>query len=237
MESLFATLQEKKKEYVDGNVAALRSTIDSSIAQASVVSADALSQATEQYEDNLGTAKAHSEVALMQFHDSEERFFGDLKGFVHQCIARPYDTAAVALGVAAVVLPGPRRMLWRNTLGMFQSEEAIYRNTESKMVTLKATLETQAAQATAAEAQAAESAGEMVAARARLQAAKAQLAGLTKQATRLEAQAVDMKAAMKKLPGKEALRLRSELADSQSSAAFQRSALEKSLKRAMNALS
>jgi hypothetical protein len=62
MESLFANLKEKKKEYVDGNVAALRSTIDSSVAEASVVSTDALSQAMEQYEDKLGTAKVGDEL-------------------------------------------------------------------------------------------------------------------------------------------------------------------------------
>uniref|UniRef100_A0A7S0MSN7 Uncharacterized protein n=1 Tax=Pyramimonas obovata TaxID=1411642 RepID=A0A7S0MSN7_9CHLO len=237
MESLLKTLQEKKEEFVDGNIASVVGAFDSTIAKASEASADVLTQAKEQYEDKMGTAKAHSEMTLAQLHESEEKFFDQLKGGIHQCIARPYDTAAVALGVSLLLLPGPRRVLYRSTLGMFQSEEAIYRNTESKLATLKKTLESQGTQASAAEASAVEAAQQMEAARARLRAAKSQLTSLTKQATGLEMQAAEMKLAMKKLPGKEALRLRSELADAGSTAAFQRNALEKSLRRAVKALS
>lgn len=236
MESLLNTLREKKEELVDGNLASVMGAFDSSLAKVSETSADVLTQAKEQYEDKMGTAKAHSEMALTQLHESEEKFFDQLKGGIHQCIARPYDTAAVALGVSLLLFPGPRRALYRGTIGMFQSEEAIYRNTESKLATLKKTLESQGTQATAAEASAAAAAQEMNAAKARLKAARSQLASLTKQANSLETQANEMKVAMKKLPGKEALRLRSELADAGSTASFQRSALEKSLRRATNAL-
>lgn len=54
----------------------------------------------------------------------------------------------VALGggfvVAAVLFPGLRRFVWRNTLGRLRSEEAILRSTEARGMSLAERIEAQA---------------------------------------------------------------------------------------------
>lgn len=51
---------------------------------------------------------------------------------------------AVAIGVAAIGLRGPRRFLWRHTLGRLRSEEAVFKSAELRSVVLAEKVEGQA---------------------------------------------------------------------------------------------
>jgi len=53
-------------------------------------------------------------------------------------LAREHENATIAgaLGLAAIILPAPRRLLWRLTLGRFQSAEAAQRSAELKVASL-----------------------------------------------------------------------------------------------------
>lgn len=60
--------------------------------------------------------------------------------------ARQNETAATvtAIGIVALILPTTRRMLWRSTVGRFQSEEAAHLAAEQRLTALTTTVDAQA---------------------------------------------------------------------------------------------
>jgi len=49
----------------------------------------------------------------------------------------------VFLGFSRLILTGPRRWMWRRTIGRFRSEEAVYKSAERQYQTLAETLDGQ----------------------------------------------------------------------------------------------
>ena len=73
-------------------------------------------------------ASAHADAAYLQMREYENRAFRAPVATVKRAVtAYPYETAFGSLVASALVLPAPRRALFRLALGARSSEEAIFK--------------------------------------------------------------------------------------------------------------
>lgn len=206
---------------LESGVDAVSTTVRSGLAAAKSETAAARSRLQQVYD----TGAAHLEA-------TEEQALGLLRqGVQYVRVEHPDASLAGAAALAALLLPGPRRFLLRNTLGRLRSEEAVFRSAEMRYGSLKERVEAQQ--------------GELLKLQERLAAAEAEysrgLAKLKSSARELESLGSRVhssgKAAhglvkeLRQLPSKAALQLRSDAANVAASASSQSRAVERSLKR------
>ncbi|XP_044473556.1 RGS1-HXK1-interacting protein 1-like [Mangifera indica] len=143
--------------------------------------------------------------------------------------AREHPGAAIGISVSAgfLLLRGPRRFLFRHTLGRLQSEEAKFVRTENnvKELTLSVDLMKKESKKLLERASLAEK--DMKRGETELLNAGSQVRSLAKQAYKVESQAADLMEGLREIPGREALKLRAEVASTVSLLKRQRVALDK----------
>eukprot|EP00238_Polyblepharides_amylifera_P011703 CAMPEP_0196584258 /NCGR_PEP_ID=MMETSP1081-20130531/46377_1 /TAXON_ID=36882 /ORGANISM="Pyramimonas amylifera, Strain CCMP720" /LENGTH=238 /DNA_ID=CAMNT_0041905397 /DNA_START=31 /DNA_END=747 /DNA_ORIENTATION=+ len=236
MEQVIQTVQDFKKTYVEDTAKYVLKNVDSLYTTARSTSEEQYAYTKERADQILTTAKAHSATALAQYQEAEEHLIKEIKVGVAYCREQPYETAVLASGVALVLLPGPRRMLYRNTIGLFQSEEAVYRNAAAKLESLQVRLQSHYTEAKLAEEEALSAAKHFKESQLALRNSKGMLETLNVRAQRMEMQAASLQAKLRSMPGKEALKLRSELAVVKSGAHQQKSSVGRLLKMASKTL-
>ncbi|KAK7826789.1 rgs1-hxk1-interacting protein 1 [Quercus suber] len=71
--------------------------------------------------------------ALSQYRSYEDAFVSKIKDEVMRVREHPAEAAGIALTSAFILLPGPRRFLFRHTFGRLQSEEAQFVKAEKNV--------------------------------------------------------------------------------------------------------
>ena len=123
MDSIRETLEkaggvpESARVAIDGGVDAVVRTASKQVAIAA-----------EHVSGYARVASAHADAAYLQMREYENRAFRAPVATVKRAVtAYPYETAFGSLVASALVLPAPRRALFRLALGARSSEEAIFK--------------------------------------------------------------------------------------------------------------
>ncbi|XP_068661718.1 RGS1-HXK1-interacting protein 1-like [Aristolochia californica] len=192
--------------------------------------------------ENLkSTARSLQQNSAIQFHNLQHlipqlkthyKTFED--GFVNKVkdelmSAREHPTLAcgMAVTVGLLLMRGPRRFLFRHTLGRLQSEEAKYNKTENRIreYGMSVALVKKDGQKLRERALFAEE--EMRKGCTKLKNAGDEIQMLLKTIQKFERQAADLMEGLREIPGREAIKLRAEVASMASAAKQQKNALNK----------
>ncbi|KAH7532256.1 hypothetical protein FEM48_Zijuj04G0000600 [Ziziphus jujuba var. spinosa] len=140
----------------------------------------------------------------------EHAFFNTIKEGLMTTAEHP--TATVGVGVAAtfLLLRGPRRFLFRHTLGRLQSEEAQFVKAEKNVKELSTSVDLMKKESRKLLERATLAEKDMKYGHTELMKAGSQIQHLAKSVYKVEAQAVDLMDNLREIPGREALRLRAE---------------------------
>lgn len=165
--------------------------------------------------------------AAAQYRSYEDAFFNKIKDEMMRVREHPAQAAGLAITAAFILMPGPRRFLFRHTLGRLQSEEAHFVRAEKnvKELNISVDLMKKESQKLLERAQLAEK--DMKYGHTELMNAGSQIQRLAKSVYKVEAQAADLMDGLREIPGREALTLRAEVASMTSHLKRQRTALHK----------
>ncbi|KAJ0606099.1 hypothetical protein HanRHA438_Chr02g0095481 [Helianthus annuus] len=173
------------------------------------------------------TLKDHVLQYTSQYKSYEDLVFSRIKDQVK--VAREHSalSAGVAITAALLLMRGPRRFLFRRTLGRFQTEEArIVKATNSVHdLTLSVQLMKKESEKLLERAAFAEKG--MTYGYGELRSTGGQIKSLAKSAHKVECQANDLVEDLREIPGREALRLRGEVANMASTLKDERLAMNK----------
>jgi hypothetical protein len=146
---------------------------------------DGLSSAVKQSTSSLGHASSEAlsefknlgDIGAAHLQQADEQLITTLKRGV--LAARENEVAtASALGLLALSLPGPRRLLWRVTLGRLRSAEAAEKSAEARFSVLTEAVEKQATEVAGTQQQLAQAREEWVKSQAKVKGAAANLRSL-----------------------------------------------------------
>ncbi|KAK9828598.1 hypothetical protein WJX72_000955 [[Myrmecia] bisecta] len=177
-------------------------------------------KAYDQAQSTLDTGIAYAKHA-------EEVAFAYLKEGVELAVAYPNASMAALGGLALVVIPGPRRFLFRNTIGRLRSEEGMFRSAEMKAKSISEAVQSQTAEGTKLEQRLALAQEELNRGLSKVKATNRQLQSLAKQVASTEKSANNLVRDLRELPSKPALALRAEVATQAAAAKRQRQALDR----------
>ncbi|KAG9458753.1 hypothetical protein H6P81_003261 [Aristolochia fimbriata] len=192
-------------------------------------------------EELKSTARSLQQNSAIQFNNLQH-LIPQLKtyyktyedGFVNKVkdeLTRAREHPALALGMVVTtslfLMRGPRRFLFRHTLGRLQSEEARFNKTESRVrqYGVSVALVKKDGQKLRERALLAEE--EMEKGYKNLKNAGQEIQRLLKNVRRFEHQAADLMDGLREIPGREAIKLRAEVASMASAAKQQKNALNK----------
>ncbi|KAJ8747728.1 hypothetical protein K2173_014503 [Erythroxylum novogranatense] len=166
-------------------------------------------------------------LAISHFNSYEHAFFSKLKEEL--TIAREHPSAAVGFTLAAsfLLFRGPRRFLFRHTLGRFQSEEAQFLRAEKNVKDFNLSVELVKKESRKLVERAALAEKDMKHGQQELMDAGSHIHRLAKSVYKVETKAVDLMDELREIPGREALKLRAEVASMASVLKQQRMALYK----------
>ncbi|KAL5766983.1 hypothetical protein ACOSP7_017600 [Xanthoceras sorbifolium] len=165
--------------------------------------------------------------AVSQYTTYEDAFFGKVKEEL--LVAREHPGAAIGIALTAglLLMKGPRRFLFRHTLGRFQSEEALFGKAEKNVKELNFSVDLMKKESRKLLERAALAEKDMIRGETELKNAGNQVQQLAKQVYKVEAQAADLMEGLREIPGREALKLRAEVASMASHLNRQRVMLDK----------
>lgn len=124
----------------------------------------------------------------------------------------PGVTIGVAVTASLFLMRGPRRFLFRHTLGRLQSEEARYNRAEKNVTGLGLSVDLVKKESRKLLERAALAEKEMKRGSTDLMVSGNQIRRLAKSVYKAEAQATDLMDGLREIPGREALKLRAEVA-------------------------
>lgn len=165
--------------------------------------------------------------AVSQYRTYEDAFFNKIKDGVMVARENPAIGIGLAVSTALLVMRGPRRFLFRHTLGRFQSEEARYASAEKNVKDLNLSVDLLKKESIKLLQRTALAEKEMKYGHSELMNTGAQLQRLAKSSYKAEARATDLIDRLRDIPSREALTLRAEVASLASSLKRQRSVLDK----------
>ncbi|XP_057753610.1 RGS1-HXK1-interacting protein 1 isoform X2 [Arachis stenosperma] len=163
--------------------------------------------------------------AVSQYRDYENAFFNKVKDGVVVARENPALGAGFAISAALLLMRGPRRFLYRNTLGRFQSEE--YATVEKGVRDLNISVDFMKKESKKLLERAALAERDMKYGRTELMSAGTQYQQLAKSLYKVEARANDLMDRLREIPTREALALRAEVASLASSLKKQKFAVDK----------
>lgn len=164
---------------------------------------------------------------VSQYRTYEDAFFNKFKDGLMIAKDHPALGAGLAISAALLAMRAPRRFLFRNTLGRFQSEEARYARTEKSVKDLNLSVDLLKKESVKLLERTALAEKEMKYGHNELVSAGTQFQKLAKSAYKVETRASDLLDKLRYIPSREALALRAEVASVASSLKRQRSALNK----------
>ncbi|CAJ1939716.1 unnamed protein product [Sphenostylis stenocarpa] len=148
--------------------------------------------------------------AVSQYRTYEDAFINKVKDGLMIAKENPALGAGVAISAALLVMRGPRRFLFRNTLGRFQSEEARYARTEKNIKDLNLSVDLLKKESVKLLQRTALAEKEMKYGHTELLSAGTQFQQLAKSAYKVETRAADLLDKLRYVPSREALALRAE---------------------------
>ncbi|KAI3996515.1 hypothetical protein MKX01_001353 [Papaver californicum] len=164
-----------------------------------------------------------------QYRAYEDAFFTKFKEELMSAKENPAVASGVAVAAGLLLLRGPRRFLFRNTLGRFRSEEALYVKTEKNVKELNLSVDIMKKESAKLLERSALAEKDMKRGRHELVNAGSDIQRLAKSVYKIESQATDLMDGLRQIPGGEALKLRAEVGTMASLIQQQRSALDKKI--------
>ncbi|KAI5387292.1 RGS1-HXK1-interacting protein 1 [Lathyrus oleraceus] len=165
--------------------------------------------------------------AVSQYRTYEDAFFSKIKDGLMVARENPALGVGFAVSAALLVMRAPRRFLFRQTLGRFQSEEARYASAEKNVKDLNLSVNLLRKESIKLLQRTALAEKEMKYGHNELMNTGAQLQRLAKSSYKVEARATDLIDRLREIPSREALALRAEVASLASNLKRQRSVLDK----------
>ncbi|XVF04527.1 hypothetical protein REPUB_Repub05bG0091500 [Reevesia pubescens] len=165
--------------------------------------------------------------AFSTYKSYEDAFFNKLKEGLMSAKEHPGAAIGITVTASLFLMPGPRRLLLRNTLGRFQSEEAQFLRAEKNVKELNLSVDLMKKESSKLLERAALAEKDMKRGRAELMKAGGQIQHLAKSVYKVEAEAADLMDGLREIPGREALKLRAEVASMASHLRQQRISLGK----------
>ncbi|XP_039027853.1 RGS1-HXK1-interacting protein 1-like [Hibiscus syriacus] len=169
--------------------------------------------------------------ASSQYKSYEDAFFNKLKEGVMSAKEHPGAAVGITITAALFLMRGPRRFLFRNTLGRFQSEEAKFLSAEKNIKELSLSVDLMKKESSKLLERAALAEKDMKRGHKELMNAGAQTHHLAKSVYKVEAEAADLMDGLREIPGREALKLRAEVASMASLLRQQRVSLDKRIRK------
>ncbi|KAJ8529027.1 hypothetical protein K7X08_035862 [Anisodus acutangulus] len=176
---------------------------------------------------HLRTLQDFTPKIKAQYRTYEEVFFRKIKDEL--VTAREHPAMAGGIGIAAglLLMRGPRRFLFRQTLGRLQSEEAKFSKAEKNVKELNVSVDLMKKESKKLLERAALAEKDMKSGHSDLMLAGNQIQSVAKSVYKVEAQAADLMDVLREIPGREALKLRAEVAFMASHLRQQRTAIDK----------
>ncbi|KAF9596259.1 hypothetical protein IFM89_008422 [Coptis chinensis] len=162
-----------------------------------------------------------------QFKSYEDTFFKKVKDELMSAREHPNVAIGVAVASGLLLMRGPRRFLFRHTLGRLQSEEAQFNRAERNVKDLNLSVDLLKKESTKLLERAALAEKDMKRGHAEVMNAGTDIQRLAKSVYKIESQATDLMDGLREIPGREALKLRAEVASMASFVKQQRIALDK----------
>ncbi|XWS73400.1 hypothetical protein CRYUN_Cryun02cG0124900 [Craigia yunnanensis] len=165
--------------------------------------------------------------AFSHYKSYEDAFFNKLKEGLMSAKEHPGVVVGITTTAALFLMPGPRRLLFRNTLGRFQSDEAQFLSAEKNVKVLNLSVDLMKKESSKLLERAALAEKDMKLGHTELMNAGGQIQRLAKSVYKVEAEAADLMDGLREIPGREALKLRAEVASMASLLRQQRISLDK----------
>ncbi|XP_019250961.1 PREDICTED: uncharacterized protein LOC109229868 [Nicotiana attenuata] len=157
----------------------------------------------------------------------EEVFFGKIKAELVTAREHPAMAGGIGIATGLLLMRGPRRFLFRQTLGRLQSEEAKFSKAEKNVKELSLSVDLMKKESKKLLERAALAEKDMKRGLSDLMDAGKQIQSIGKTVYKVEAQAADLMDVLREIPGREALKLRAEVASMASHLRQQRTAIDK----------
>ncbi|KAK6235738.1 hypothetical protein QQP08_024408 [Theobroma cacao] len=158
--------------------------------------------------------------AFSRYKSYEDAFVNKLKEELMSAKEHPAAAIGITVTAALLLMPGPRRLLFRNTLGRFQSEEAQFLRAEKNVKELNLSVDMMKKESSKLLERAALAEKDMKRGHKELMNAGGQIQHLAKSVYKAEAQAADLMDGLREIPGREALKLRAEASPTFSSSSL-----------------
>lgn len=157
----------------------------------------------------------------------EDAFFRNVKDGVTTARENPTMTAGLGLSAAFLLLRGPRRFLFRHTLGRLQSEEARFVKAEEQLNILNISVNQMKNESQKLLERALLAEKALIEEQSELMNSGKRLQSLASSVDKAEAQAADLMDLLREIPGREAIKLRAEVASVASLLRQQKSGISK----------
>ncbi|XWS52368.1 hypothetical protein CRYUN_Cryun11dG0063800 [Craigia yunnanensis] len=165
--------------------------------------------------------------AFSHYKSYEDAFFNKIKEGLMSAQEHPAAAFGITVTAALFLMPGPRRLIFRNTLGRFQSEEAQFLRAEKIVKELNLSVDLMKKESSKLIERAALAEKDMKRGHTEIMNAGGQIHLLYKSVYKVEAEAADLMDGLREIPGREALKLRAEVASMASHLRQQRISLDK----------
>ncbi|XP_041999580.1 RGS1-HXK1-interacting protein 1-like isoform X1 [Salvia splendens] len=159
----------------------------------------------------------------------EEAFFTKVKDDLVSLREHPALTAGVAVTSCLLLMRGPRRFLIRKTLGRLQSEEAQFVRAENNVKELSLSIDLMKKESQKLLERSVLAERDMKRGLSDLKDAGTQIQGIARSVYKAETEAADLMDLLREIPGREALKLRADVASMASHLRQQRSAIDKKI--------
>lgn len=176
---------------------------------------------------HLRSFQDHVPEAISKFNSYENTFFSKVKEEL--LTAKDHPAAAIGLTLTAglFLMRGPRRFLFRNTLGRFQSEEAQFLRAEKNVKEFSFSVDLMKKESRKLLERAYLAEKEMKNGHTELLDTGIQIQRLAKSVYKVETKTADLMDGLREIPGRDALKLRAEVASMTSLLKQQRAVLDK----------
>lgn len=180
---------------------------------------------------HIRTLQDHVLQYTAQYRSYEDLVFNKIKDQITIAREHPTMSAGIAITAGLILMRGPRRFLFRRTLGRFQTEEAQLTKAANNVNHLTISVQLMKKESEKLLERAALAEKEMNYGYTELRNAGGEIKSLAKSAHKVEVQANDVMEVLREIPGREALRLRAEVANMASSLKDKRLAMNKRIMR------
>lgn len=162
-----------------------------------------------------------------QYKAYEDAFVREVKDELTVVRDHPIEACGIAVAAGLLLMRGPRRFLMRNTLGRLKSEEARFTQADSTLKELHQSVEQLKKESKNTLSRTKFSEETMQRGRTKLRDAGHEIQRLTKSIYRTESNAADVMDGLREIPGRNALKLRAEVASMVAELKQQRRELDK----------